>query len=777
MKSYKARWAGQCYVCKTGWKVGDPITECKVGSHRYGYRHDDCQFEVPVYKEPEGKPNEYQGKILAAVACSQKNLIIEARAGTGKTWLLQKVVYLLNAMNVSSVGYFAFNSKLAVEASEKLDPRMCSVGTFHSVLGQYWKSTQRNRCRLDKYKLNRIVESHVPSPNEKGISKQEKAKRLQLVRKVEEVVSKMKSCLLSAEDVAERFAVDLEDKELDLCEDILEACAEATGTMDFDDMIWLPYRHRIKFPTKRVVLVDEAQDLNPVMVEALKSGFGPNTRFIFVGDRKQSIYAFRGADPYMMDRIQADFECDVLGQPVTFRCPQSHTRYIRSLGHVPDFVSTENAKEGTLQSLSRGEETSWLDESWTVICRTNAPLVGLAFQLIRCGKKAQVAGRQFGEQIKNYIKAHAGRSIQETLDNLEEALQKELEKLEKSRSPNRDAMIQAAQDQFDCVEALAGFCQTTLVGELYEQLDNIFSDNVQGIHLTSIHKAKGGTFKRTVLLNYERIQLRAETAEEAEQEANARYVALSRATDDMILLYEEQRYPRRPGQGGETSNPPAPSPVDEESREEEPASPLPLTTDRDPEPVEEKAALEKTPSEEPRPKQLVDPRTDFDVLKVPESLKGYTWGPVAEGVFLPYGYANSLGYAKEHARTLFEQEGYRTEVRQTGSDEILFFIDPDEGLLNSVPPGILSLYRDNLNVLGPLLQLEVLRGHLSDFEATKIKSELLQEEETRLSTFTPEQEEVLRKLHCNDGWSLKRIAAASGRPEKYLRRKLEEMGI
>jgi len=101
------------------------------------------------------------------------------------------------------------------------------------------------------------------------------------------------------------------------------------GWLDFDDLI-LKARHLLNDPAVAAwvlyrldggidhILVDEAQDTSPVQWEVIEklaqeftSGLGARgdiERTIFVvGDKKQSIYSFQGADPGAFDRMQAEF--------------------------------------------------------------------------------------------------------------------------------------------------------------------------------------------------------------------------------------------------------------------------------------------------------------------------------------------------------------------------------------------------------------------------------------------------------------------------------------
>ncbi|MEM6373091.1 MAG: double-strand break repair helicase AddA [Pseudomonadota bacterium] len=104
---------------------------------------------------------------------------------------------------------------------------------------------------------------------------------------------------------------------------------DVRGWLDFDDLIqkardllsddrvaaWVLYRLDGGIDH---ILVDEAQDTSPAqwdvirrLAEEFSSGEGARadtTRTIFVvGDKKQSIYSFQGADPREFDRMQAEF--------------------------------------------------------------------------------------------------------------------------------------------------------------------------------------------------------------------------------------------------------------------------------------------------------------------------------------------------------------------------------------------------------------------------------------------------------------------------------------
>ncbi len=89
----------------------------------------------------------------------------------------------------------------------------------------------------------------------------------------------------------------------------LEARKRRTGVMTYDDLLTRLHstllgqsgdvaaaRLRARY---RVVLVDEFQDTDPVQWEIMRTAFGDGaTTLVLIGDPKQAIYAFRGADVY-----------------------------------------------------------------------------------------------------------------------------------------------------------------------------------------------------------------------------------------------------------------------------------------------------------------------------------------------------------------------------------------------------------------------------------------------------------------------------------------------
>ena len=99
----------------------------------------------------------------------------------------------------------------------------------------------------------------------------------------------------------------------------LERRKRAGGVRDFDDLLIL-LRDVLADPQRgeaacarlrthyRVVLVDEFQDTDPVQWEVLRRAFHGHTTLVLIGDPKQAVYAFRGAE--VLSYLDAVSEAD-----------------------------------------------------------------------------------------------------------------------------------------------------------------------------------------------------------------------------------------------------------------------------------------------------------------------------------------------------------------------------------------------------------------------------------------------------------------------------------
>jgi len=118
-------------------------------------------------------------------------------------------------------------------------------------------------------------------------------------------------------DLEELKAEGAREKELHSVFQLYEHQKRLQNLVDFDDLL-LDTRDLLRNQTGRrealqkqlkYLLIDEAQDLNPVQLEILKLLYKPGcTELFLVADPNQSIYSFRGATPGFLYQIQDYFK-------------------------------------------------------------------------------------------------------------------------------------------------------------------------------------------------------------------------------------------------------------------------------------------------------------------------------------------------------------------------------------------------------------------------------------------------------------------------------------
>lgn len=463
-------------------------------------------------KSPSHPPTSEQQECIDAIRSDSGNLLINALAGTGKTTTLD---FIQAAAPVLPVLCLAFNKSVADEATRRF-PSTTTVRTFNGLGHRVWAKSV-SKLTLNPKKTQEIIKetfadlkgddrraansSYWEIYNAIGMAKAlgyvpdgkfSQAKRL---------ISK-DELNLALEEVPSPFISGLIDSIL-----FQTIKASYQGLIDFNDQIYMPALFGGTFPRFPLVLVDEAQDLNPTnhaMLERLCKG-----RVVAVGDPWQSIYGFRGAVISGMDKIRDKFSMAEKTISLSFRCPQAVVENAR--WRVPNFRWTKpGGRVETLSTLSGHE----IEEGAAIICRNNAPLFRLAFGLLAAKRSVQVAGSDIGPKIIRML-GKLGPEETSQAKLLGKIKEWEEAKLATSNSP---ATI---SDMAECMKVFASFGST--LGLAVSYAEHLFKQ--QGtIKLMTGHKSKGLEFDTVYHLNPFLIG-------DDEQELNLRYVIQTRAAD------------------------------------------------------------------------------------------------------------------------------------------------------------------------------------------------------------------------------------------------------
>jgi len=154
------------------------------------------------------------------------------------------------------------------------------------------------------------------------------------------------------------------DEYLDLWE-LFEDEKRKMSVVDFDDMLHLVVRRMRNDPQWKAVLqkqfdhvlMDEAQDTNPVQWEFINGLLGPDNQNLYVvGDMGQSIYGFNGAVPKILKDYSENWR-DVT--PAMYRIKRNH-RSMKKIVYLANKIQKTMTETIPLQmDIHREEEGTW----------------------------------------------------------------------------------------------------------------------------------------------------------------------------------------------------------------------------------------------------------------------------------------------------------------------------------------------------------------------------------------------------------------------------------
>ncbi len=491
-------------------------------------------------------PSRYQQEIYDWLRQGEGDALVDAVPGSGKTATLVEAARRLPGGR----GLFlAFNRHIAEELRRRLPPSM-EASTIH---GMGLKALVRAgiHAPIDPQKYRKLTRAYVERTLPHGDGNKSASDVADLITPV---VSLAQLTLTDAADPGALWRM-AADYDLDLS--AWEHTAPAVRTIlacgievrqeaiDYRDMVWLPYALGLTPPGYDWVMVDEAQDLNAAQRELVLSARRAGGRVVVVGDRRQSMYRFAGADSRSMGRIADRTGATLLPLSISYRLPRSHARLVNT---VYDTVESPPwAREGTIQTLDEAAALGMIAPGDMVLCRTNAPLVAMAYRLIRRGVPARARGRDIGVGLVALVRTLARRSgftmarLAGALDAHVRHLEHELQSASGGRgSEERIAMaVAAAQDRAATILAIAQEARPHDAEALIAAITDIFTGDEDGrcVLLSTVHKAKGLEADRVWIIAPQTMpHPKAKTPDQIEQEDNIRYVAYSRAKEMLTFL-------------------------------------------------------------------------------------------------------------------------------------------------------------------------------------------------------------------------------------------------
>ena len=321
-------------------------------------------------------------------------------------------------------------------------------------------------------------------------------------------------------------------KGIKIASDLLD-WSNQSSMVDFDDLLYVAVKDGLILPKFDIIFVDEAQDTNAIQRALLRKLLGDRSRLIAVGDPAQAIYGFRGADSNSLALIKKEFDCQSLPLSISYRCPQAVVKYAQQW--LPSISAAPGATVGVVEDLeTRWDHKTFLAED-LVVCRTTAPLISLAFKLMRKRVPVSVIGRDIGQNLKALVNRFKASELSELDSKLEFYCDKEVEK---AKAKGDDAKVERIQDMVESLRCLIeGLDEDENISDLVRIIDNLFSSRANAVILSTIHKAKGLEADRVFWLDRKKCPSKwAKKDWQMQQEENLCYVATTRAKEELYFI-------------------------------------------------------------------------------------------------------------------------------------------------------------------------------------------------------------------------------------------------
>lgn len=569
----------------------------------------------PTQSSPQSSSATAKPGLAAALAAGKnpvarktsggKHMVVVARAGTGKTFTLiggakkvsgielpgvvpsdqQAAIWdtMMESRGAKSMAIVCFNKPIAEELKTKVPPG-CRAQTNHSLgsaaLRRAFKLVGGDEGEgISPHRVSDHIEAVLGKPRQE-INKETPG----LMKALTDLVALCKQNLVgfspeskvwtpagldsywapALDELAGYYGIELateegrpfSDKVYTMVPQLLERGKDvrADSCIDFNDMIWLPVVLDLPVFQNDLLMVDEAQDLNRCQQALVRKA---GRRIVMVGDPKQAIYGFAGADVDSIPRMLAELGETPNGVAefplnVTRRCGRAIVKEAQRL--VPDFYAHESNGEGKVtralyddgrgtskDPVPAGSPVSYhrqVQDNDMVLCRVNAPLVSQCFRFIRMGRTANIQGRDIGKGISDLIDKLVPATVQELVSKVDAWKFTEMGKENARRNPSESRLI-AIGDKADCIISFTEGANT--VHDVKARISEIFTDDrsKRGIKLSSIHKAKGLEADRVFFLRPPGAECPHPLAKsdwEIRQELNLEYVAITRAKEELVYV-------------------------------------------------------------------------------------------------------------------------------------------------------------------------------------------------------------------------------------------------
>ena len=370
--------------------------------------------------------SEYQKRILDFIKNENGNLLVDAKAGSGKTSTLVLIADEIIKQNKKCL-FLAFNKSIVEELKTKIISDNCQIKTLHSLGLSFLRSFLYKKHgenyvididqhdEMIKQEVEKLFEVYCRQDfniaNAEMGSDDRDDLYYNLLREVASMVnySRLYNCNYHEPeqlyDLAPKLCWYLKDYEdygmkrfPEIVEQVIDGIKESFENpvkdetdiphyrVTYTDMIYFPclYKMRPPFSLRTFldyVLIDETQDLSVLQQMFVKLFVGYNTRMIAVGDEKQAIYGFAGADTKSIKNLKKNFDLTELPLNICYRCPKNVIKLAQDIVPSIDW-NHKREDDGIVEFIDDSNLKDKLQAGDVILARRNNDLVRLYKKLV-----------------------------------------------------------------------------------------------------------------------------------------------------------------------------------------------------------------------------------------------------------------------------------------------------------------------------------------------------------------------------------------------------------
>ena len=520
------------------------------------------------------------GDQRTAVTTPSTLVAVIAAAGSGKTRVLARRIAYRVATGTAEARHtlaLTFTRQAAGELRRRLRSsgvrEWIEAGTFHSValgvMRQRWADEGRPAPHItsDQHRLLAGVAGRCSVDTIAAERSWSAARGVAPANYVAAARAANRRCSVPPTKIADILA----DYELvkrrrgvvDLDDLLLVLTRQLDADPEFADVVRWRFRH---------VLVDEAQDLNPVQYRLLHQLVAGRNDLFLVGDPAQAIYGFNGADPSLLLDVDRHLPgIEVVRLTANRRCtPQivNASMHVLRAGSQPGEavsarddgtpVEVHNAAdehaEAMLITRFIGSQPPALVRAGNVavLARTHEQLNVLRSALTEAGVAVQQHAIPAGSPLAAAVSEATARPSAAQLRAWAHDV------LEVAPPPISASMSSAEQADRRVAAAALDFLREQPYGDgnafrSWINTTAVFAEpgNEVGVELLTFHAAKGREWRTVIVAGVETGLVphrSATTLEGKAEEARLLHVAMTRASDQLLVTSAERRrgYARKP---------------------------------------------------------------------------------------------------------------------------------------------------------------------------------------------------------------------------------------